>query len=211
MNTLEKLHHKNQLNEQSKLELCNALKLPSNTNINDLNKALQTECYKTAKNNEDSNNFLNKLTDKTLVGAVGGEFNKKAGIVCEDNDLNRLSKKENMKIQERNSVMHHVLINLDDNNELKITGRIDGYCPERDCIVETKHRRNRLFKKVPEYEKVQCELYMRMFNVSKVYHTETFGEESNETLLEKDDVFWNKILILLNTKFLPLYMEYSKK
>ena len=107
--------------------------------------------------------------------------------------------------------MHHIIINLDDNYELKITGRIDGYCPNDDCIIETKHRKNRLFRNVPEYEKVQCELYMRMFNVSKVYHTETFKGESNETELIKDEPFWNNILMCLKTKFLPTYIKYMNK
>ena len=211
MNTIEKLQLKNQLSDKSKTELCNALNLPKETNITDLNKALQKECYNTAKKNGDSNKFLSKLTDTTLQSAVSGDFNKKAGVVWENNDLNRVEKKHDIKIEQRNSVMHHIIVRLNGDYELKITGRIDGYCPDDDCIIETKHRKNRLFKKVPEYEKVQCELYMRMFNVSKVYHTETFGEESVETLLDKNDKYWDKILILLKTKFLPLYIEYTNK
>ena len=38
---------------------------------------------------------------------------------------------------------------------------------------------------------------MRMFNCDKCYHTETFSDESNETLLEKDDNFWKEITFRL--------------
>ena len=210
MNTLEKLQLKDQLSDKSKTELCSALGLEANSNLLDINKALQSDCYKTAKTNGDNSALLSKLTDTTLQAAIGGEYNKMGGIVHEKKDLDTLAKKEGVTITKRTTVMNHMIINLDEVSELKLTGKIDGYCPEKDCIIETKHRKNRLFRTVPEYERVQCEVYMRMFGVSRVYHTETFGDNSIETLLEKDDPFWNKILMLLKTKFLPLYYEYSK-
>ena len=209
MNTIEKLQLKNQLSEKSKNELCKALELPQDSSLDIINSQLQKECYKTAKTNGDSQAFINKLTDTTLQSAITGEFNKKAGVVWEKKDLDRVEKKQDMKIEQRNSVMHHIIINLDEHTELKITGRIDGYCPERDCIIESKHRKSRLFRNVPEYEHVQCELYMRMFNVSKVYHTETFGEDSIETIINKEDAYWNKILMLIKTKFYPIYCQYK--
>ena len=209
MNTVEKLALRDQLSQKSKDELCNALGIGKDSSISEINQQLQKECYKVAKNNEDSKVFIDKLSDTTIQSAILGEFNKKAGVVWENKDLDRVEQKKGIKIEQRNSVMNHIIINLDKDTELKITGRIDGYCPQEDCIIETKHRKNRLFRKVPEYERVQCELYMRMFNVSKVYHTETFREESVETLLEKDDAFWNRILKLLKKDFYPLYCQYK--
>ena len=46
-----------------------------------------------------------------------------------------------------------------------------------------------------------------MFECSKCYHTETFREESNETLLEMDDKLWKQILDGLHNKFMPEYIE----
>ena len=163
MNTVEKLALRDQLSQKSKDELCNALGIGKDSSISEINQQLQKECYKVAKNNEDSKVFIDKLSDTTIQSAILGEFNKKAGVVWENKDLDRVEQKKGIKIEQRNSVMNHIIINLDKDTELKITGRIDGYCPQEDCIIETKHRKNRLFRNIDN-----------IVFIIKLYNSETF-------------------------------------
>ena len=54
-------------------------------------------------------------------------------------------------------------INIITHNDVRwrVFGKVDGIV--NDSVVEIKNRQNRLFHYVPEYEKVQCQLYMHIF------------------------------------------------
>ena len=71
------------------------------------------------------------------------------GVLNETKDLDRLQKKENIQIIERNSILGSLIIIISKKYEIKITGRADGYNAERKCLIESKHRKNRLFGHVP--------------------------------------------------------------
>jgi len=57
-------------------------------------------------------------------------------------------------------------------------------------IVEAKQRQNRLFKYVPIYERVQCEVYMRMHNADGCIHVQRHDGMLKTTLLTRDDQLW---------------------
>lgn len=205
LGTIEKLEKKNLLDSQSKSELCKILKIPINSPIGEIQEKL--------KNNLDSfiidkkkEKLLLKL-NKELSKSIKSDINMRKGVLNEYSDLDRLEKKNDIKIINRNSQIGTIFLNFNNIYEIRITGKIDGYCNETKCIIETKHRRNRLFGKVPEYEKIQCEVYMRIFNCDKCYHTETYMDKSREQLLKKDDLLWKKITQGLRKKFIPRYVE----
>jgi len=84
-----------------------------------------------------------------------------------------------------------------------VWGVCDAYCPRvvggvltRDmrAIVEIKNRRSRLFGRVPMYERVQVEAYMRMYEVDRAAHVESFRGEERVTWLERDDALWGRVV-----------------
>ncbi len=47
--------------------------------------------------------------------------------------------------------------------------------------LKTKHRRDRLFNFIPEYEMVQMEMYLYILDLKKCIHVENFQELQNIT------------------------------
>lgn len=82
--------------------------------------------------------------------------------------------------------------------DVRLVGIIDGR--RGDSIVEIKNRQRRLFGKVPTYEYVQCQVYMKLTGVRKCIFIESFGDVSKEYTLEFSDAFWElEILPSLRT------------
>ena len=205
--TFEKLQVKNLIHENDILNLTNVLNMPNNSSIQDLQNEFKKKLSNYANNDNKSNELLNSINNDSLKEVLNSEIRMRKGVLNETKDLDRLQKKENIQIIERNSILGSLIIIISKKYEIKITGRADGYNAERKCLIESKHRKNRLFGHVPEYERVQCEVYMRMFDCDKCYHTETYMENSNETLLEKDDILWKKITRSLRKEFIPEYLK----
>lgn len=211
--TFQKLELKNQLCNSDRINLAKSLNLPKESSIIDIQNEFKKKLSELAYSNDKQKEFINKIDNESIKNALNSDITMRKGVNNEKKDLDRLQKKENIIIGERNSKLGSLVINISNKYEIKITGRTDGYCESKNCIIETKHRKNKLFGRVPTYEKVQCEVYMRMFNCDKCYHTETFSDESNETLLEKDDNFWKEITRNLRKEFIPEYikiMNYSQ-
>ena len=72
--------------------------------------------------------------------------------------------------------------------DVTLVGYIDGR--KEDRIVEIKNRQNRLFNKVPKYEWVQCQVYMKLTGIPKCTLIEQYGEKSNSFDLEFSDTSW---------------------
>ena len=151
---------------------------------------------------------------KKMKEAVEGDVRMKRGNILEKKELNKMQSRRGTKIVNRNSCFYTTTIELGEYQSVNytaiVTGKIDGYEEETGKLIESKHRRSRLFNDVPLYEKVQCEIYMRMIDVNECVHCENYNEKSNETVIQKDDIFWNQILENLRTKFLSLYCETKK-
>ena len=60
-----------------------------------------------------------------------------------------------------------------------------------EYVVETKNRANRLFNRIPDYEKVQLNAYMFLIEKDKSLHIENYNEESNEVEYDFDKCFWD--------------------
>jgi hypothetical protein len=61
-----------------------------------------------------------------------------------------------------------------------ITGKV--------TVVEAKNRQNRLFRSVPEYERIQCQVYMWLFGAERCVFREHFHGETWSTELLADPV-----------------------
>jgi len=74
-----------------------------------------------------------------------------------------------------------------------VAGRCDGLT-DQGWVLEVKQRRSRLFHRVPVYEKVQCEVYCRMYDAPGAIHVERLTENDNKTTrLPRDDKLWHDI------------------
>lgn len=86
---------------------------------------------------------------------------------------------------------------------VKLVGYIDG---RRDDggIVEIKNRQNRLFGRVPEYESIQMQVYMKLTGETKCTLIEQFGARSNSFTEEFDESQWDDFI-------LPKLVDFAKR
>lgn len=74
-----------------------------------------------------------------------------------------------------------------------IVGAVDGLL-EPDCVIEVKNRTRRLFHTIPNYEKVQIQAYMQLFDRRRAILLECLtsaeGSMINKIEQEKDDEYW---------------------
>jgi len=147
--------------------------------------------------------------------AVESDVSMTRGKNLEQKDINKIQETKGTNISKRNDNFYTLELELGeyDNTPYKciIIGKIDGFEEETSRLIESKHRRSRLFKYVPVYEKIQCEIYMRMIDVDECLHCENYNEQLIETLLKKDETLWDTINSGLKDKFIPLYCSYSNK
>jgi DNA polymerase III epsilon subunit-like protein len=72
-------------------------------------------------------------------------------------------------------------------------GRVDGFLPD-GRLVEIKNRTKRLFRQPPDYERMQCEIYMRMTGQQSMVLLQRLGlglGAENELDLRRDDEVWD--------------------
>ena len=98
-----------------------------------------------------------------------------------------------------------------------IGGKIDGIFTNPDgtkTILEIKNRVNGLFKKLRDYEKVQCYAYMFMLNHHCVHLAECYkkknGSEMNIIPIDWDDGFWFNEIIKPVSEFVDDFYEFLK-
>ena len=91
---------------------------------------------------------------------------KKRGNLFEKKGINQYEKKTNRVVTARNSEMFEKTITTTSDYTVVIRAKVDGIDRENDCLIEHKNRVRRLFEEIPDYEKVQLEIYMRLTGLS---------------------------------------------
>lgn len=111
------------------------------------------------------------------------EFQKKCNVSVKDNNEKRYS----MIISKpsKGIIIHNVII----------AGFIDGVVENKDekYIIEIKNRQNKLLNYIPENERVQLIVYMKLTNIHKSKHIEKYNNKMNMIDFEYDEKLWNEI------------------
>ena len=61
-------------------------------------------------------------------------------------------------------------------------------------MIEIKNRRNHLFTFIPEYEKIQTEIYLRLTNLKKGKLIQNYNETQSSFDLVIDNKLWDMII-----------------
>lgn len=164
-------------------------------NISDKN-SIKDKLYDKIKesiysNDEDSKIFSNSIKNIKLKNIVEEIIQTKRGSVYESTDISEMKQ----EIRLDNTLIKKELFRFDHKDftyKIIIGGRVDGYV-DSETILETKHRRNRLFKFIPNYEKVQIEMYLYILNLKKCLHVENYKGEKIETEYFHNEEFLENI------------------
>ena len=119
----------------------------------------------------------------------------------EEQHTDMLARERGLRISKRNEEVYSIEVRIN-GHVIEIRGKIDGILTEegQPVIVETKTRRNRLFRSIPLYEKVQIETYMRMVGAHKAVLNQRMACADKAplgppTLLyARDDALWKSVL-----------------
>jgi len=202
--------------EPEKLEnIKKVLNINTEISIPELDKVIKKRTSKAySKNIKESeskdiiDNTLKKLNLEGLNESMKHDIRMSRGNIKENNNLNIIQSKKNIKINQRNSKIYAKDLYNDPNNIYKIIirGKIDGISD--NAIVETKNRTKRLFNVIPDYEKVQLESYMFLTDFNKCIHIEHYNDEENMTDYSKNIEFWEdckrKIINYIDINIKPL-------
>lgn len=140
-----------------------------------------------AQESKEKQQKVMEVLPSVLENRVNTFVNTERGKQGEDKILNRYEMENNTVVTERNSRMYYLHV-----GEFNIGGRIDGFDKMNRRLVEVKKRRNK-FLGMPKYEKVQCEIYMRMLGLSECVHVEEYNDSQKETAYCRNEKLWREI------------------
>lgn len=159
-------------------------------------------------NDEIIKDKIEKIEDKEIkertIKEIKSINNCYYGIKNEQENLNKLEQTlisertistDTIKINNRNSDKY---IYIDETKKYKIIGLVDGIITldeEKNIrqIVETKNRKNRLFRRIPQYERIQIICYMKITNINKCLFNENYKGTSWKCEIEFDNNEWEEI------------------
>ena len=131
--------------------------------------------------------------DTKLVSEfITSTINKSRGIKNEDKIIKDYNNKNQTYVTDNNSKFYRYKLFEDlKKYNINIVAKIDGL--DKGCLIEVKNRRNRLFNKIVEYEKVQLEIYLRILDITDAKLVENYNNTFVEHIYTRDDNFWNLI------------------
>lgn len=169
--------------EKEDLGACSNIKQLIVEKIDDKIKEAIKADYENSKITIKTNEKLEHEIEKIIMVERGTYFESKdIKNLNFDIKIDRSLKKKQLFEFEHNNIIYKIIIG----------GRIDGYVNET-TILETKHRRDRLFYFIPQYEMVQMEMYLYILDLKKCIHVENFQGLQNITEYVHDDDFLNEI------------------
>ena len=129
------------------------------------------------------------------ASAVVSAVYSRRGTLGEAEGVDRYEASSTIPVTERNAQLLTLQIQTPA-KPLICRGRVDGL--QDGCVVEHKKRQKRLFHTVPEYERVQCHVYMRMTGADHAKLVETHDAEQCVHDIPFDEELWASIVDALS-------------
>lgn len=134
-------------------------------------------------------NLAKQMDKDTLIGALNCNY----GSNNEENVIDKIKEKYGYDVIENNAKCYTKVI-----DDIKICGRVDGFIIIDGVryLVEIKSRKNRIFKNMPSYEKVQILLYTKLCECDKVIYIQNHGDKLDLQIFEdfKDEKMFKEIM-----------------
>lgn len=122
------------------------------------------------------------------------------GTLKEESNLDKMEEITQTKVLERNEKIYKRLLYKTDSYDVTLIGKIDGITYDENgigTIIESKNRKSRLIKRIPQYEKVQLEAYFYLINDDSIENAilnENYNGESNNIEYKHSTRLWNNCL-----------------
>jgi hypothetical protein len=129
------------------------------------------------------------------------------GTAAEAAVLDTLQTERATPVVDRNAQMHTAYVDCPQaGTRVKLCGRVDGrFDGEGGPLIEVKVRRNRLFRTLYAYERVQVHAYMVMTGAREAILRETFDGTTNDIPVPYDAAFWDDCCTRLDDFLVRLF------
>ena len=195
-----------------------ALNLPATASVDDTEAALKALATKsaletTSRAATDSGRSTKAALRKAapeLAIALESRICKARGEAFEKAGLDKAGARAETGLKRRGECRITPLCEIEFQGELwhlSLKGMIDAFDEASGEVVEHKQRRNRLFKRVREYERVQVEAYMRLCNCSSGRLVESYDDSQAEHRITRCDAFWDTIVSAVKSNLLKRVIE----
>jgi len=124
----------------------------------------------------------------TTLKQVQTNINQRKGILQEDAGIQSYEKKHHTQVTKRNDTLYRFY-----GNNYVLVGKIDGVEEASGCLIEHKHRMNRLFRFIPLYERIQIMVYMKLTGMSKAKCVQYYKDDTKTIELPWDNATWDRI------------------
>lgn len=191
--------------EQSKI------KYGLDINLDSKNENLEE--IKQLKNNietEINNKNIEKSEKNKIIHECNSILNKKFGIDHEINAIKIYEKNTSTTVNKDNKFYKKKIINYEGFNWY-FCGKVDGISSS-NVLVEVKNRMNKIFGKIPFYEKPQVHCYMYLLDTNMCHFIECYKSLDVEiSIIEEkfNSLYWNNIIIKIK-KFIYIYNKLLK-
>ena len=211
---------------------------PSDIAVSDVKKAVQALCKKTTSCNTlvESKAGEQKVLDcikksctrqmdpKWLACVkkdIRSEVNTQKGQKLEKKLTDRLEKTSGKSVHHRNTQTYTMQLQVS-SCLVTIRGRVDGLQTDESTgelvVVETKSRKNVLFRTIPLYEKIQMEVYMRLVGCNRAILNQHMQYEKTSDIdnplstlyYSRDNKLWDRVLKGLEV-YVKILQTYTKK
>ena len=119
------------------------------------------------------------------------------GTRSEDKTAEKVAIQENVKWVKDNAFYTHDVCELGD-KKFVVVGKIDRIEERPDgskVLVEIKNRTNRLFRKVPEYEMIQVQMYLQMLGLVHARLVEQYNNQVASHDITRDEEMWANVIV----------------
>ena len=155
------------------------------------NKKLQDKLQELYKEIENTDYY--KTKKEYLQNEIKGRVFMKRGTKYEKKGIDQYQRKTKKKITDRNEEMIEKIVKRLPKYTIMLRSKIDGIDRANNCLIEHKNRVYELFDEIPEYEKVQLEIYMRVTGLAKCKLVQTHFDEVSEIDFVPTTQGWKKI------------------
>jgi len=121
---------------------------------------------------------------------------KATGVLAEEAIVDSIERdlfaQQGQQVTDRNTKMKYKSLGVQDGWRVLVGGKPDGLVADQATgkltVVEAKNRQRRLFRAVPEYERIQCQVYLWLFASEKCVFREHFHGDSWSAELLHDPI-----------------------
>lgn len=131
-----------------------------------------------------------------LTKVVQSKHFTEFGTKKEESVAKQIEKSTRKPVTKSNAYKHEHLCSAN-GYDVSIGGRTDGITIDADgeqMIIEIKNRVRRLFRSVPEYERIQIMAYLYIFDIKKGQLVESYNGDTITHDIIFDDEYWKDIV-----------------